>query len=270
MFFNSDWENCYEELISWYPVFYREVRELKAILQAHGGLADGMQAAIEQVVNNAFVETADVAVIERLESFLGIGLNKSKDIEERRRLMKSYMAGFGKVSASLLAEMISSYTGAEVEAEFTIGDDEGNSWLFINFLRGSEATLYMNDILTLLTKKIPAHIKWQATPTYRYSVGVGRQRKHYKYTYDLCGTKPETVLIAQIEGAEAVTLPGRTYAVMDYKQSSDSGANPEAGTYPQVTTLAHNDVIDAATEAVTTDCGVNYIPCGTNYAGKGG
>ena len=62
--------------------------------------------------------------------------------------------------------MIKSYTGASVDIKFEPFDEEGNNMLYIHFQRGDEPTLYMGDINLLLSKKIPAHIQYQAAVTY--------------------------------------------------------------------------------------------------------
>ena len=53
MFYNKYYPNNYEELISYYPKFYREVFEMRAILEAEGSLADDMEDNIERVFDNS-------------------------------------------------------------------------------------------------------------------------------------------------------------------------------------------------------------------------
>lgn len=308
--FNPYWKCNYDELITFYPRYYREVLEMDAILHAEGKLADGIQNGIDLMLLNNFIDTADSDTITKLESFLGLSLMKQRTLDERKRLVKSFFAGQGKVSASRISEMIRAYTGADTECEFYPFDEEMNNRLDIQFERGSEAVIYTSDIYTLLAKMLPAHIEYRAIMTYRFPVGVEKRRYHYPYLYDLCGTKPYSILIAQIANIETVTennsrqalmdykissesgeiagqypntamiaqIEGITAAteaeigtaVMDYRQSSDGSTEPPAGVYPDVSTLAHYDAINAATEAVASDCGVDYIPCGTIYSGQGG
>ena len=245
-FYEKQFENNFEELITYYPRFYRDVYEMVEILKANGRVFDRMEGDIEQTYLNCFIEYADEETIKKLEDFLDIRLNKSRTLEERRRLVKSYFIGFGKVSATMLKEMIQSYTGAEVECKFEPFDEAGNNMLYLNFQRGKEPTLYMSDINLLLSKKIPAHIKWRAAVTYRFPIGIGKRRTHYPCSYEFCGTKPEPVLVASAHGIETATAPGATNAVMTYKNSSEGGVTPEAGTTPNISTLAHNDAINAA------------------------
>lgn len=303
-FYDKYFANNFEELITYYPRFYRDVFEMVEILKAHGRVADGIETNIEQTYLNCFIDYADEATIAQLEKFLNIGLNKSRTLEERRRLVKSYFVGFGKVSASMISEMIQSYTGAQVDIRFEPFDEAGNNMLYINFKRGDEPTLYMSDINLLLSKKIPAHIAYQAAVTYHYSVGVGIRRRHYRYGYDLCGTKPDIAMlgalfkraavaearrssygtehtqpsehdtltgvkpdvatIASLQGAESVVEARVRKYTNDYRNASDG--QQEAGKWPATTSIGDRNGINAGTEVKTTDYGVNYIYCGTGYS----
>jgi hypothetical protein len=196
---------------------------------------------------------------------------KQRSLEERRRFTKSFFAGQGKVSQTRIAEMIRAYTGADTVCKFEPFDEYGNNRLDVEFERGSEDVIYISDIYTLLAKMLPAHIEYRPTMTYRFPVGVKRkQNKNYRYTYDLSGTKPETVLIAQIMGTEAATSHEISKAVIGYRISAESGTEAQSGLYPQYSTLAHNDVINAAAGVNATGCSVDYAPCGTLYSGQGG
>lgn len=303
-FYNKYFANNYEELITYYPRFYREVFEMVEILKANGRIIDELEDNIEQVYLNNFIDYADEATITKLEKFLMIGLNKSRTLEERRRLVKSYFVGFGKVSASMLAEMIQSYTGASVESRFEPFDDEGNNMLYLNFQRGNEPTLYMSDINLLLSKKIPAHIKWQAAVTYRFPVGVGMRRSYYKYGYDLCGTKPDIAMLGAIVSRTVVTQAKASSSAVTHQQAAEegelTGTHPEitsigslvavrgvigadreiytneyktaaeeaqeAGEWPDTATLGSTNEINAVAGAKAESHCVDYIYCGTQYS----
>lgn len=254
-FFNKYYANNYEELITYYPRFYRDVFEMVEILKAHGRIADALEDDIERTYFNSFIDYADEATIEKLEKFLDIGLNKSRTLEERRRLVKSYFVGFGKVSASMLASMIESYTHAPVEIYFEPSDDERNNTLFLNFQRGSELTLYMSDIILLLSKKLPAHINWQAAVVYRFPIGVGAKRRYYKYGLEICGLKPDIAMIGAIVAAVSVVEAKRKHGTIQHRQTAE--ADELTGQHPDIATLgaliAAGSVIEAGVENYTSD-----------------
>lgn len=246
-FYDKYFANNFDELITYYPRFYRDVFEMVEILKAHGRVADVLEDNIEQTYLNSFVDYADEETIEKLERFLSIGLNKSRTLEERRRLVKSYFVGFGKVSASMIAEMIQSYTGASVDIWFEPFDDAGNNMLYINFQRGDEPTLYMSDINLLLSKKMPAHIQYQAAVTYHFPVGVGIRRRHYRYGYDLCGTKPDIAMLGALFKRATVTEARRSNYGTEHSQPSES--DMLTGVKPDIATIAALRAVDSVTEA---------------------
>lgn len=165
MFYKKFYRNCYEELLSYYPRYYRNVTEMCAILKAEGDIADKLEENIEQVFDNAFIDTADAATIARLERFINLELQKTGTLEERRRIVKSFFVGSGKTSGSMLKSMISAYTNAEVTVNFKPNAD-GDNILYIEFERGSEKDVYPDDIQKLVSMKIPAHIKFSLNMAY--------------------------------------------------------------------------------------------------------
>lgn len=236
-FYDYQWPDCYAELITYYPRFYREVLEMVAILHAEGHLADMVQDDIERAYQNSFIDNMDEETLARLELFLQIGLHRERTLEERRRLVKSFFVGFGKVSASMLKEMIKSYTGADVDIVFEPSDEKRNNTLYIYIQRGDVDTLYMSDISLLLGKKIPAHINWIAAVVYRYAVVVGTKRSHYKFAYDLTGTKPDITTHGDLNLAEVAVEAARRNKVTGYRQAQErgelAGVSPEISTHGQ-------------------------------------
>lgn len=165
-FYNRYYKNNYEELLTYYPRFYREVLEMKAILKTQGEIADSIENNIEQIFNNCFIDEADEATILKHEIFLGIEF-KPDSLEERKRLVKSYYIGFGKISASMIKGIVQSYIDVPVNVCFEPFDDKGNNRLFIDLERDCDAeAIYVKNILPILARKIPAHIKWVTNISY--------------------------------------------------------------------------------------------------------
>lgn len=244
-FYEKYFAGNYDELITYYPRFYRDVFEMVEILKAHGRIADELEENIERTYLNSFIDYADEETIAKLEKFLMIGLNKSRSLEERRRLVKSYFVGFGKVSASMLEEMITSYTNAPVKSRFEPYDEEGNNRLYIEFERGKEPTLYMSDIMLLLSKKLPAHIEYQAAVVYKFSVGIGRRRNYHRYGYDLAGTKPDTALLGLNIVRDSVTKQKHQNELIDHLAASEGEIT---GLHPDTALLGFNYIRESVTE----------------------
>ena len=68
-FYNRYYQNSYEELITYYPRFYRNVFEMVEILKAYGRIADDLENNIEQIFFNSFIDYADERIIEKFEVF---------------------------------------------------------------------------------------------------------------------------------------------------------------------------------------------------------
>ncbi len=167
MYYKNQSKNCYDELITYYPVFYRDVKEMNAILSIFGRLLDELKNGIEKIIDNSFIDTADEETIAGFEDFLGLGMYGTRTLEERRRLVKSFFIGSGKLSASALKEIISDYTDAEISIIFEPNETDsknitsGDNILFINFACGKKNILYLSDIQILMSKNIPAHIEYE-------------------------------------------------------------------------------------------------------------
>ncbi|MEG1894651.1 MAG: hypothetical protein RR162_00325 [Oscillospiraceae bacterium] len=293
MYENNGFANCYEELKTFYPIFYLDVFEMKAILSAHGKLIDDTIANINLVVDNNFVENADEATITKLEKFLWLETDKTRPLEERKRLVFSFFVGFGKISASKIADMIRSFTDTESTITFEPGDAAGNNYLTIMIERGTVEKLFFADIATVLYKKLPAHISYKAVVRYVFPTVVANKKTNYVNNHKLCGISPEPALLAALRSQYTETREYHeniksSYAAADETKLSgleptpaflanllynaavtqavtDSHAinYPLSGETPEQALVGENANINAGTAVKTTAVPVGYIPCGT-------
>ena len=188
MYYSNGFDSTYEELISYYPAFYRNVKEMRAILETQGRICDNCVSAINAIFENCFIESADEATISRLEAFLEIQPTPNSTLEERRRYVRAYFVGFGKISASKLKEIIRAFTGADSKITFGQSDEKGNNTLLIEIERGNNTDISYKDIESNISKRLPAHIDFKTIIKYRFPVVVSRQRSNHPYEYKLCGT----------------------------------------------------------------------------------
>ncbi|MBR2443114.1 MAG: DUF2313 domain-containing protein [Rikenellaceae bacterium] len=165
MYYNNGYDSTYEELITFYPAFYREVKEIKAILEAQGEITDGVIADINRVIENSFIATADETMITRLEKFLGLPTDTSKSLEDRRQAVSVCFYGFGKLSASKLKETLKAFSGVDCNIKFAPADEAGNNRLDIA-IPNPKRDFDPQVALDLLAKRLPAHL-W-------YKVNISR------------------------------------------------------------------------------------------------
>ncbi len=180
-------KNNYEELLSYYPVFYREVYEMREILKVQGRLADDMQNNIERVFSNQFIDSADSEVISGYEKILGIVSDASKSIEERRRFVKARLIGSGKISASVISDMIKSYTGGDVTCTLAPCDSKKNNKLYINAERGTGSQIYLHEIESLLDERLPAHIEYELSFGIDVPIYLSCEIESYNTDLPFCG-----------------------------------------------------------------------------------
>ena len=185
--YNRYYQNNYEELITYYPLFYREIYEMKEILKAQGKLADDLEDCIERILSDCFLDTADSGVITSYENILGIKSDLGKPLEERRRLVKAYLVGSGKASATSVCEMIKTYTGAEAECSFSPYDEKGNNVLNILAEHGNSQLINIKDINVLLSEKLPAHIQYNLSTNSVVPIELIFECEYYSSRIPECG-----------------------------------------------------------------------------------
>lgn len=192
-FYGNQFGSSYEELISYYPRYYRDVLEMVAILNAQGKLLDDAKAQIEQNYLNNFIEHMDEAAISDLEEFLEIHNDGTKTLDERKKIIKPYFAGFGRVSSATIKEMIAAYSDATADVRLEPFDEAGNNMLYIDLTCGQGATVLINDVLNMLSKKIPAHIMYRLFLRYTSSaahsyIGAGYHGTAQRVAAPIVGT----------------------------------------------------------------------------------
>lgn len=199
-FYGNQFDSSYDELISYYPRYYRDVREMVAILKAKGAMLDDAKAQIEQNYLNNFIEYMDEAAIADLEEFLEIHNDGTKTLDERKKIIKPYFAGFGRISSTTIKEMIAAYSDATADVRLEPFDEAGNNMLYIDLTCGQGATVLINDILNMLSKKIPAHIMYRLFLRYTSSaahsyIGAGYHGTAQRVAVPIVGTlRPRELL----------------------------------------------------------------------------
>lgn len=150
--FNNEQRSGYEELLSYYPIFYKDIREMNAILHISGSMLDGMASAMEEVVLNRFIDTMDEETTSRWETFLYLTANRNRPLEERKHLIHALLIGHGKISASKIKEVVKVFTGLTAEVEFI------RECLTVKVPLDGEYQFLLSDIKNLFKKRIPAHL----------------------------------------------------------------------------------------------------------------
>lgn len=149
-FYNKYFKNNYDELITYYPRYYREVFEMVEILKAHGKIADCLEENIERVFLNNFILTADEKTIKIWEEdILDITYQKKLSLEQRKNVIIAMLCGHGHIGEPEIRQIIANYTKNNVAIDF----QKGRLSILIDGIVFDEINLYHT-----LLKRIPAHI----------------------------------------------------------------------------------------------------------------
>lgn len=150
--YENAWPSKYEEIKTWYPVWYREVLEMDAIWRAFGRQLDAVQAGIIQSVDNNFIDYADAQAISKLEAFLGVTYDGPRTLTERRNVVKAFILGNGHIGQKEIKELVSVFTNGDIQVALVGGKIE----VTVTRDFGDRFNLY--DCHLVLDPRIPAHL----------------------------------------------------------------------------------------------------------------
>lgn len=198
MYYSNGFESTFEELISHYPAFYREVFEMKAILEAQGSSLDIAVMNINKVIENTFIDTADAETIGKLERFLRLETDPRSSLDDRRKIVKSHFGGFGKVSSTVLKNIISSYTNGDVKISFSPADEAGNNLLDIEVERGTTENFSALEIIKTIKRRLPAHIWFGVNVTHKQTANLNTGMLTVLLRECKMGTETEIIIFTYI------------------------------------------------------------------------
>lgn len=146
---NRYFKNNYEELITYYPRFYRDVFEMVEILKAQGRIADVLEEQIEQAYLNNFIVTADAETIKMWEEILDITYEEKLTLDQRKSVVIGRISGYGHIGEPEIQGLIANYTGNAVGVDFAQG---------VIYITIDGEIFGENNLLNTLQRRIPAHL----------------------------------------------------------------------------------------------------------------
>lgn len=139
----------YEELITYYPRYYREFFEMVELLKALGRISVEMEDNIERAYLNNFILTADAETIKIWEGLLNITYTAKLTLDQRKRVVIARIMGYGHIGEPEIRGIIANYTDTAVAVDFAGG--------VISITIDGEIFDETNLMNTLL-QRIPAHL----------------------------------------------------------------------------------------------------------------
>ncbi|BDG48765.1 YmfQ family protein [Parageobacillus sp. KH3-4] len=143
-----------DEIIELLPDLFRNSPEYQAIAHAKGKQFDKLEAAIDDVLNQAFIDLATWG-LALWEKDYGIPTNPSKSIEERRSNLKAKKRGIGTVKEDVIKNTAEAYYGGEVEVIQKPRDLE----LIVKFISSYGVPSNLDDVRKALEEIIPCHLE---------------------------------------------------------------------------------------------------------------
>lgn len=150
--YDNAWPHVYEEIRRFYPVWYREVLEMDALWRAQGVELDGVRSAIERMIFNGYIHTADAETITKYENFLNITPEPGAALEERRAQVAAIMFPSPHIGAPEIKFIVGAFTDGTVNVELIQGT------IHIRIARKTEAPFRLSCCFPILQKRIPAHL----------------------------------------------------------------------------------------------------------------
>lgn len=153
LIYENSFPSTYEEIKTWYPVWYREVLEMDALWRVFGGQMDKIQADLVRMVENNFIEFADAPTITRLEAFFGIVHPFPRTLVERRAVLIGFVRGRGHIGRPQIIEIISLFTSGEIDVAFSRPGK-----IDVTVTRDFGDMFNLADIHLILGHRVPAHL----------------------------------------------------------------------------------------------------------------
>ncbi|MBQ8765395.1 MAG: DUF2313 domain-containing protein [Clostridia bacterium] len=141
-------------LIEYLPEFLRELREYKAIL------TDGVQPevaelfqAIEEALNNQFIQSANEYGVSRWEKMLGIAPKSTYSLDERKFTILTKMNEQLPYTTRSMEKRLASLCG---EGNYSVGIDANNFTLNVGVALTAQNSY--KDVYAMLEKVVPANM----------------------------------------------------------------------------------------------------------------
>jgi len=126
---------------------------MDAVYRFGGWLLDNMAVDLERILAYQFVDQMDLECVERMEEFLLIRNESGMTLEERKAVINAMLEPVGKLSATMIKELIASLAGPDVNVDI----------VFTNILSVVVDSLTADSIIhealeAMFKKMLPVHI----------------------------------------------------------------------------------------------------------------
>jgi hypothetical protein len=158
----NEYDN-YINLLDYLPEFIADIKEFQIIMDIESEYFNRFYGDISNTLDNNYLETMSIEVVQRFETFLGI-LGEGTLIQRKNYLKALFKKG-NKLNENTIRTIISTITGSKALIKFYSGSEidapiTGQGVLKIQVLSPDPLVNYkFNDIIRAISPLMPEHIK---------------------------------------------------------------------------------------------------------------
>lgn len=145
--------NMERNIFDYLPRDYEELRESYEMLTSEQAEFERLNANINDVLAQMFVDTATWGLAE-WERIVGVESFPNKPIGERRSVIKAKLRGAGVVTVAHIKGIAESWYGGDTE----VREETADYLIVVKFVSSYGVPMNLDDVETALREIIPAHL----------------------------------------------------------------------------------------------------------------
>jgi len=140
-------------MLTYLPRYYETSRIMRAILQTEGIEFDKLRQALDETLNQFFVNTATWA-LDKWEEELGLPITPDQPEAERRTKIISRLRGYGTATIYVVKKVAESYDKGSIN----VIEDHAAYTITIQFVDTTGVPPNLNDLKAAVRAVVPAHL----------------------------------------------------------------------------------------------------------------
>ncbi len=142
-----------KEMLGYLPSYYETSRVMKSILQSEGAEFDKLRQALDETLNQFFVNTATWG-LDRWEEELGLPVTPDQPESERRDKIISRLRGYGTATIAVVKQVAESYDKGAID----IVEDHAAYTITVQFVDTTGVPPNLDDLKAAVRAVVPAHL----------------------------------------------------------------------------------------------------------------
>lgn len=162
-------------MLSYLPPYYETSRVMRSILQAEGAEFDKLREALDETLNQFFVNTATWG-LDQWEEELGLPITPDQLDAERRDKIISRLRGYGTATIYIVKNVAESYDKGAID----IVEDHAAYTITVHFVDTTGVPPNLDDLKKAVRAVTPAHLEI----LYEFNYFLWDELDNKKWTWD--------------------------------------------------------------------------------------